>query len=186
MMRHKFFLRLLTLFCSASFSLLAFSNEQRCLPNMPKIKLEVLDCFQEENTTILKLATRDQPTYDTNLENLPTFIVIGKALDEVMRALGKEVRQPYNNLIKLPYPSAIIHIAEASKAARLKLVKEGWRLLDMKDFTYGKTDGTEGANLICSTLISNSSDVFIAVSQCSSFYEEDISKLRDILGSVGN
>ncbi|WP_409286182.1 hypothetical protein [Pseudomonas protegens] len=186
MMRYKIFPRLLALICSALFSLLAFSNEQQCLPNMPKTTLDVFGCFQEGDITILKLAARDQPTYETNLENLPTFIVIGKTLDEVMRALGKEVRQPYNNLIKLPYPSAIIHIAEASKAARLKLVKEGWRLLDMKDFTYGKTDGTEGANVICSTLISNSSDVFIAVSQCSSFYEEDISKLRDILGSVGN
>jgi len=186
MMRHKFSLRLLVLFCSAFCSLPAFSNEQQCLPNMPKTKLEVFGCFQEGGVTILKLAPKDQPIYDTNLENLPTFIVMGKALDEVLRVLGKRVHQPYNNLIKLPYPSAIIRVTEASKAARLKLAKEGWRLLDMKNFTYEKADGTEGADVTCSTFISDSSDVFIAVSQCSSLYEEDISKLKDILGSVGH
>lgn len=185
MMRHKFSLRLLALFCSAFCSLQAFSNEQQCLPNMPKTKLEVFGCFQEGDVTILKLAPRDQPTYDTNLENLPTFIIMGKAFNEVLRVLDKGTHQPYNNLIKLPYPSAIIRVTEASKAVRLKLVKEGWKLLDIKNFTYGKSDGTEGADVVCSTFIKNSSDVFTAVSQCSFLYEDDILKLKDILGSVG-
>lgn len=185
MMRCNFLLRLLALIYAAFCSLLACSSEQQCLANMPKTKLEVFGCFQEGNITILKLAPKDQPAYDTNLESLPTFIVVGKELDEVLRVLGKGVHLPYNDLIKLPYPNSIVRVAEASKDARLKLLREGWRLVDMKDFIYGKADGTEGAGLVCSTSISNSGGVFVAVSQCSSFYESDISELQGIMGSVG-
>lgn len=101
MMRYNFLLRLLALIYAAFCSLLACSSERQCLSNMPKTKLEVFGCFQEGNITILKLAPKDQPAYDTNLENLPTFIVVGKELDEVLRVLGKGVHLPYNDLIKL-------------------------------------------------------------------------------------
>lgn len=186
MKRYKFTFLVLNFICSVFFSMTVFSGEQQCLVNMPQTKLEVDSCLREGGVNILRLSPRDQPSYDTNLENLPTFIVVGKDLEAILRRIKGGTPPPYNNLIELPYPEAIMHFSDASAAAKLKVMKKDWKLLDMKDIVYGRQGGGEGAGLVCITLERETSKGFVVVSQCNGFYEDDILKLKEILGSIGD
>lgn len=95
-----------------------------------------------------------------------------------------EATSPYNRLIELPYPEKVIDFSNVPKSAELKIAQKGWRLLDMKSVVYGDSEEEEGAGLVCITLEKEIRGEVVVVSQCNSFYESDISRLKEILESI--
>lgn len=184
MIKYKINFSVLGVFCVALFSISAFAEERNCAFDDLRFKLEIVSCVPKDSLNILKLAPSGQPSYETNLENLPTYIVSGSDLGLVLNAVGDGVQSRYNNLIELPYPEAILHYNDASAAAKLKLAETGWRLLDMKDVVYEGQGGEEGAGVVCSTLEKQIDSKYVVVSQCNAFYEADISDFKVLLGLI--
>jgi len=174
----------LGVFCVALVSTSVFAEAQHCAFDDLRFKLEVVSCASKDSLSILKLAPSGQPSYEANLENLPTYIVSGSDLGLVLKAVGNGAQSRYNNLIELPYPEAILHYNDASAAAKLKLSETGWKLLDMKDFVYEGQGGEEGAGVVCSTLEKQMDSKYVVVSQCNAFYEADISDFKVLLGLI--
>ena len=157
-----------------------FAGEKSCEFSDLKFKMEVVGCSDEGGVNVLKLAPSGQVSYETNLENIPTFIVSGDDLEKVLGILGGDESR-YNKLIGLPYPEAILHYDDASIAAKNKLSGIGWNLLNMKDIVYEGQGGEEGAGVVCSTLERKIDLKYVAVSQCNSFYDSDVSDLKTVL-----
>lgn len=184
MIKYKFAFSVLSFICSVSFSVLVPAEERQCTFDMSQSKLKVADCSREGNVNILKLAPRDQPSYETDLEGLPTFIVAGKDLDAILKVVGNGASLPYNNLIKLPYPNAILSYSDAPTVAKLKMTQDNWKLISMKDVAYEGQGGNEGAGVVCSTLEREINEGYVVVSQCNSFFEGDIFALKGLLSSI--
>ncbi len=162
-----------------------FAEEKNCQFYDLKYRMQVVGCSNEDGVSVIKLVPSGQASYETNLENIPTFIVSGGDLDKVLEAVGSEESR-YNKLINLPYPEAILHYDDASIAAKSKLAGVGWKLLNMKDVVYEGHGGEEGAGLVCSTLERKIDLKYVAVSQCNSFYDSDVSDLKMVLDLLAN
>lgn len=111
----------------------AFAEDQPCPFDVPQTELKVASCVQEGGVNILKLMPRNQPDYDTNLDNLPTFILTGKNLQAILAVIGTDGAQRYNKLIELPNADSIMDYSDAAPTAKAVMQQRGWTLLDMKD-----------------------------------------------------
>lgn len=184
MTKYKINFSVLGLFYVVLFSISACAEERHCEFDGLRFKLKLVSCTPKDGLNILKLAPSDQASSETNLENLPTYIVSGGDLGLVLEVVGDGTQSRYNNLIELPYPEAILHYDDASAAAKLKLSETGWKLLDMKDVVYEGQGGEEGAGVVCTTLEKHIDSNYVVVSQCNAFYETDIYDLKVLLGSI--
>lgn len=169
--------------CATSLVASVFAGESQCQLNLSQSKLEVSSCVQDGGIDILKLTPRGQSSYETNLENLPTFIVSGNDLDAVLKSVGSG-EESYNNFIKLPNPEQILNAVDASSAARSKMAQENWKLVSMKDVVYEGPGGSEGPGVVCSTVERKIKEGYVVVSQCNGFYEDDISEFKRLLGLI--
>ncbi|AZE32916.1 hypothetical protein C4K05_6265 [Pseudomonas chlororaphis subsp. aureofaciens] len=164
----------------------AIAEGQQCQINIQIISLESASCQKESGVNIVKLVSTHISPYATDLEKLPTFIMSGGDREDLIRRVGIsiEATSPYNRLIELPYPEKVIDFSNVPKSAELKIAQKGWRLLDMKSVVYGGSEEEEGAGLVCITLEKEIRGEVVVVSQCNSFYESDISRLKEILESI--
>ncbi|MEE9678273.1 hypothetical protein V4842_08170 [Pseudomonas moraviensis] len=172
---------LLKVVCAVLISTPAFADEKKCQFHDLGYKMDVVGCSYDGSVSVLKLAPIGQTSYETNLENIPTFIVSGDDLSQVLDVVGGSDEAKYNKLISLPYPEAILNYEDASSAAKGKLLDTGWKLLDMKDVVYEGQGGEEGAGVVCTTLEKKIDTKYVAVSQCNSFYNADITGLKKVL-----
>jgi hypothetical protein len=162
----------------------AFAEDQLCSFDVPQMELKVGSCIQEGGVNILKLVLRNQPDYGTNLENLPTYIVTGKNLQDVLAVVGTDNAHRYNKLIQLPDAESIMEFSDAAVTAKASMKQQGWNLLDMKNVIYPGPRGVEGFSLICNMLQAETTRGFVVVSQCNTFYESEISSLKKILSRI--
>ncbi|WP_248802171.1 hypothetical protein [Pseudomonas sp. MWU13-2100] len=183
MKKFKRIISTLGLVCATSIPAIGLAEGQQCQFDLSQSKLETSSCVRNGSISILKLVPRNQPSYETNLENLPTFVVFGDDLDAVLKTVG-DGEKSYNNLIKLPNTEQISNSADASVAAKSKMVQDSWRLVNMKDIVYEGPGGSEGPGVVCSTLERKVKEGYVVVSQCNSFYENDISDFKRLLGLI--
>lgn len=183
MKKYKSILSVFGITCATSLVASVFAGESQCQLDLSQSKLEVSSCVQDGGIDILKLMPRGQPSYETNLENLPTFIVSGNDLDAVLKSVGSG-EESYNNFIKLPNPEQILNAVDASSAARSKMAQENWKLVSMKDVVYEGPGGSEGPGVVCSTVERKIKEGYVVVSQCNGFYENDISEFKRLLGLI--
>ncbi|MFJ2714137.1 hypothetical protein ACIOZM_25185 [Pseudomonas sp. NPDC087346] len=160
------------------------ANDKGCPFESAQLGYDIAACTNENGVDILKLMPPAQDLYEANLDRLPTFIVSGGDLSSVLKVVGNGEKKRYNDLIALPNPSEILHFDDGSDAVKRKIAMPNWTLLDVKDVVYGRPDGSEGAGVVCSTHERKIEAVYVAVSQCNSFYESDVIKLKAILQSL--
>lgn len=164
----------------------AFSDELECsLKNLPA-ELKLTNCRNENGTYLIKLLPTNSPSTTSDLDRLPTFIVRGKTKRDALSKLGLGNATPYNTLIQLPAPESIIQFYAAPASAKSKLLQKNWTLLDMKIVIYKGVQDMDGYSLVCSTLQRDATGGITLVSQCNDFYENDISKLKELLISLEN
>jgi hypothetical protein len=162
----------------------AFAEDQPCPFDVTQTELKVASCVQEGGVDIQKLIPRHQPDYANPFDNLPTVIVSGKNLQDILAVVGIDNAHRYNKLIELPDAEGIMEFSDAAATAKASMKQQGWKLLDMKNVIYPGPGGVEGFGLICSTLQAETTKGFIVVSQCNTFYESEISSLKKILSSI--
>src|SRR5689334_15288390 len=80
----------------------AFAEDQPCPFDVPQTELKVASCVQEGGVNVLKLVPRNQPDYANNFDSLPTVIVTGKNLQDILAVVGIDNKRSYNKLIELP------------------------------------------------------------------------------------
>lgn len=162
----------------------AFAEDQPCPFDVPQTELKVASCVQVGGVNILKLVPRNQPDYANNFDNLPTVIVTGKNLQDILAVVGIDNTRRYNKLIELPDAESIMEFSDAAVTAKASMKQQGWKLLDMKNVIYLGPGGAEGFGLICDTLQTETAKGFVVVSQCNTFYESERSNLRKILSKI--
>lgn len=173
-------------FLAALFSSHTYASDKGCLFEGVELGSDGVVCTKENGVDILKLIPAAKDIYEANLDTLPTFVISGRDQLSVLEAVGNGKEARYNHLIELPNPNDILHFDEGSAAVKLKLTVENWNLLDVKDVVYRRPDGSEGAGVVCITYEKKIDSVYVAVSQCNSFYEEDVIKLKATLESLDN
>src|SRR5471032_819193 len=114
----------------------ANAADQSCPFDIPPTALKVASCMQQGNVNILKLVPRNQPESTNEIENLPTFIVSGKNLPDVLAVVGINDAQRYNRLIALPHGDALMEFSDAAPTAKAAMKQPGWTLLEMKNAIY--------------------------------------------------
>ncbi|KNH47008.1 hypothetical protein [Pseudomonas lini] len=162
----------------------AFAEDQPCPFDVPQTELKVASCIQDGGVNILKLVSRNQPDYANNFDNLPTVIVTGKNLQDILTVVGIDNAQRYNTLIELPDAESIVEFSDATATAKASMEQQGWKLLDMKNVIYPGPGGVEGFGLICNTLQAETTKGFVVVSQCNTFYESERSSLKKLLSRI--
>lgn len=162
----------------------AFAEDQPCPFDVPQTELKVASCIQERGVNILKLVSRNQPDYANNFDNLPTVIVSGKNLQDILAVVGIDNAQRYNKMIQLPDAESIIEFSDATATAKASMTQRGWKLLDMKNVIYPGPGGVEGFGLICNTLQAETTKGFVVVSQCNTFYESERASLKNFLSGI--
>ncbi|EJM20897.1 hypothetical protein PMI21_00828 [Pseudomonas sp. GM18] len=162
----------------------AFAEDQPCPFEVPQTELKVASCVQEGGVNILKLVPRNQPDYANNFDNLPTVIVTGKNLQDILAVVGIDNTRRYNKLIELPDAESIMEFSDAAVTAKASMKQQDWKLLDMKNVIYPGPGGVEGFGLICNTLQAETKKGFVVVSQCNTFYERERSSLKKILFGI--
>lgn len=162
----------------------AFAEDQPCPFEVLQTELKVASCVQEGGVNILKLVPRNQPDYANNFDNLPTVIVTGKNLQDILAVVGIDNTRRYNKLIELPDAESIMEFSDAAATAKASMKQQGWKLLDMKNVIYPGPGGVEGFGLICNTLQAETTKGFVVVSQCNTFYEGERSNLKKILSRI--
>jgi hypothetical protein len=162
----------------------AFAEDQPCPFDVPQTELKVASCIQERGVNILKLVSRNQPDYANNFDNLPTVIVTGKNLQDILAVVGIDNAQRYNKMIQLPDAESIMEFSDATATAKASMEQQGWKLLDMKNVIYPGPGGVEGFGLICNTLQAETTKGFVVVSQCNTFYERERSSLKKLLSRI--
>ncbi|MFJ2466234.1 hypothetical protein [Pseudomonas sp. NPDC087615] len=172
-------------FCAGLLSPTVFAQESTCEFHDIQSTLEVVSCLNEGAVEVLKLAPRNHPTYESDIDRLPTFIVRGNDLDEVKKTVGMSaLSSPYNLLVKLPDAEGIMYFDQLPESATKKLAMPGWILIDARDVVYGRQGGGEGFGLVCSTHEKANGSEYVVVTQCNGFYEEDIARLKNLLGVI--
>jgi hypothetical protein len=172
-------------FCAGLLSQTVFAQESTCAFHDVQSTLEVVSCLSEGAVEVLKLAPRNHPTYENDVDRLPTFIVRGNDLNEVKKTVGMSaLSSPYNLLVKLPDTEGIMYFDQLPESATKKLARPGWVLIDARDVVYERQGGGEGFALVCSTHEKATGSVYVVVTQCSDFYEEDIGRLKDLLSVI--
>ncbi|WP_347901880.1 hypothetical protein [Pseudomonas purpurea] len=186
MTRHPFGALVVSVIGLMGFPVTLLADEQSCSIHVPNTAWVVADCHKEGSVEVLKLLPANVPLYGSEFDKLPTVIVAGSNPDEVLRKVGLGAANPYNNLIELPGYGAITRYSDAAGTAKAKVMQEGWKLLDMKDIQYvaGRESDGEGYSLVCSTFERVIGQRVVVVSQCNDFYEEDVSRLKNILRSL--
>ncbi|MBK5549048.1 hypothetical protein JFU49_01925 [Pseudomonas sp. TH03] len=162
----------------------ANAADQPCPFDIPPTALKVASCMQQGDVNILKLVPRNEPESTNEIENLPTFIVSGKNLPDVLAVVGINDAQRYNRLIALPHGDALMEFSDAAPTAKAAMKQPGWTLLEMKNAIYPGPGGAEGFGLICNTLQAQTAQDFVVVSQCNTFSKEDQSSLKKILSAI--
>lgn len=166
------------------FSTAALSEIKVCELNVSVVGLKKESCTEQDGgIVVVKLVPIDRGQFANKLDNVPSFIVLGNDFDAVIKVVGDGTGF-YNNLVNLPYPEQIISYSDAASTAKLKMVKEGWDLLNMKNIVYGRQDGEDGPGLVCGTFSKKVGGSHIVVSQCNAFYGENISSLKSLLDIV--
>lgn len=168
----------------SAFSGAILAGEDNCGIDPSKANLKIVSCVGFDEVSVLKLMPVDQLAYETNLGNLPTFVVSGKSVDSVIKVVG-EGGLSYNHLIFLPYPDKIIRYVDAATSARSEMAKSGWNIVNMKVIVYERQDGEEGPGVVCGTFSKKIAESYMVVSQCNAYYQSDISALKKLLELVG-
>ncbi len=172
-------------FCTALLSPTVFAQESTCEFHDVQSTLEVVSCLNEGAVEVLKLSPRNHPAYESDIDRLSTFIVRGNDLNEVKKMVGvSALSSPYNLLVKLPNAEGIMHFDQLPESATKKLAMPGWVLMDARDVVYERQGGGEGFGLVCSTHEKATGSEYVVVTQCNGFYEEDIARLKDLLGVI--
>ncbi|BBP73717.1 hypothetical protein PHLH6_57210 [Pseudomonas sp. Seg1] len=171
--------------CTALLSPTVFAQQSTCEFHDVQSTLEVVSCLNEGAVEVLKLAPRNHPTYESDIDRLPTFIVRGDDLNEVKKTVGMSaLSSPYNVLVKLPDAEEIMYFDQLPESATKKLAMPGWVLTDARDVVYERQGGGEGFGLVCSTHEKANGSQYVVVTQCNGFYEEDIARLKSLLGVI--
>lgn len=172
-------------FCAGFLSPTVSAQESTCAFHDIQSTLEVVSCLNEGAVEVLKLAPRNHPVYESDIDRLPTFIVRGDDLNEVKKTVGMSIlSSPYNLLVKLPDAEGIMYFDQLPESATKKLAMPGWVLIDARDVVYERQGGGEGFELVCSTHGKAIGSEYVVVTQCNDFYEEDIARLKDLLGMI--
>ncbi|WP_213937972.1 hypothetical protein [Pseudomonas sp. dw_612] len=162
----------------------AFAGDQPCRFDVPQTDLKVASCVQEGDVNILKLVPRNEPESTNVFENLPTFIVSGKNLQDILAVVGIDRARRYNKLIEVPRAEELMEFSDAAPTAKALMEQQGWTLLDMKNVIYPGPEDVEGFSLTCNTLQAETARGFVVVSQCNTFYEEGVSSLKKLLARI--
>jgi hypothetical protein len=162
----------------------AFAEGQPCPFDVPQTDLKVASCVQEGDVNILKLVPRNEPKSTNVFDNLPTFIVSGKNLQDILAVVGIDSARRYNKLIEVPHAEGLKEFSDAASTAKALMKQQGWTLLDMKNVIYPGPEDVEGFSLTCNTLQTETAQGFVVVSQCNTFYEEDVSSLKKLLAQI--
>ncbi|MFJ2685479.1 hypothetical protein ACIOYV_17290 [Pseudomonas sp. NPDC087342] len=162
----------------------AFAEGQPCPFDVPQTDLKVASCVQEGDVSILKLVPRNEPESTNDFDNLPTFIVSGKNLQDILAVVGIDSARRYNKLIEVPHAEGLKEFSDAAPTAKALMKQQGWTLLDMKNVIYPGPDDVEGFSLTCNTLQAETVQGFVVVSQCNTFYEEGVSDLKKLLARI--
>jgi hypothetical protein len=172
-------------FCAGFLSPPVSAQDSTCAFHDIQSTLEVVSCLNEGAVEVLKLAPRNHPVYESDIDRLPTFIVRGDDLNEVKKTVGMSIlSSPYNLLVKLPDAEGIMYFDQLPESATKKLAMPGWVLIDARDVVYERQGGGEGFELVCSTHGKAIGSEYVVVTQCNDFYEEDIARLKDLLGMI--
>ena len=172
-------------FCAGFLSPPVSAQDSTCAFHDIQSTLEVVSCLNEGAVEVLKLAPRNHPVYESDIDRLPTFIVRGHDLNEVKKTVGMSIlSSPYNLLVKLPDAEGIMYFDQLPESATKKLAMPGWVLIDARDVVYERQGGGEGFELVCSTHGKAIGSEYVVVTQCNDFYEEDIARLKDLLGMI--
>ncbi|KPN88338.1 hypothetical protein [Pseudomonas nunensis] len=162
----------------------AFAEDQPCPFDVPQTDLKVASCVQEGNVNILKLVPRNEPGSTNDFDNLPTYVVSGKNLQDILAVVGIDSARRYNKLIEVPHAEELKEFSDAAPTAKALMKQRGWTLLDMKNVIYPGPDDVEGFSLTCNTLQAETAQGFVVVSQCNTFYEEGVSDLKKLLARI--
>lgn len=162
----------------------AFAADQPCPFDVPQTDLKVASCEQEGDVNILKLAPRNEPESTNDFDNLPTFIVSGKNLQDILAVVGIDNTRRYNKLIEVPHAEELKEFSDAAPTAKALMKQQGWTLLDMKNVIYPGPEDVEGFSLTCNTLQAETAQGFVVVSQCNTFYEEGVSDLKKLMARI--
>lgn len=162
----------------------AFAEDPPCPFEVPQTELKVASCVQERGVNILKLVPRNNPESTNVFDNLPTFVVSGKNLPDILAVVGIDGARRYNKLIEVPRAEELREFSDAAPTAKALMQQQGWTLLDMKNVIYPGPDDVEGFSLVCNTLQAETAQGFVVVSQCNTFYEEGVSSLKELLARI--
>ncbi|WP_346100148.1 hypothetical protein [Pseudomonas veronii] len=119
--------------CILLVSSATLSADKRCNINLSISGLKIENCLERDGVSVLELTPIGQPSYETNLDKIPTFVVFWKDIGRVSKVVG-DGGSHYNNLIDLPYTEKIVSYFDAAKSARSKMM--GGRLGDCKYERY--------------------------------------------------
>lgn len=162
----------------------AFAADLPCPFDGPQTDLKVASCVQEGDVNILKLVPRNEPESTNDFDSLPTFIVSGKNLQDILAVVGMDSARRYNKLIEVSHAQELKEFSDAAPTAKALMKQQGWTLLDMKNVIYPGPDDVEGFSLTCNTLQAETAQGFVVVSQCNTFYEEGVSSLKKLLARI--
>ncbi|KAA0988650.1 hypothetical protein FQ192_16060 [Pseudomonas sp. ANT_J12] len=162
----------------------AFAEDPPCPFEVPQTDLKVASCAEEGGVNILKLVPRNNPESTNVFDNLPTFIVSGKNLEDILAVVGIDSARRYNKLIEVPRAEELREFSDAAPTAKALMQQPGWTLLDMRNVIYPGPEDVEGFSLTCNTLQAETAQGFVVVSQCNTFYEEGVLSLKKLLARI--
>lgn len=143
------------------------------------------EMYVKGEVCIEKLVPKNESPYVNGFDRLPTLVLYGShrgEIEKILKADGSST--PFNSLLTLPEPDQILSIDSSPQSARRKVKLRNWKILEMKTVTYRNPQGSEGAMLVCMTLQQEIGAQEVQISQCNSFYPEDMRKLREIAGKI--
>ncbi|MCG8906715.1 hypothetical protein [Pseudomonas sp. DP-17] len=134
------------------------------------------ECKKTEEMTIITAQRNvEKSAYATNLDNIPTTLIVGDKPHFITRRISSS--KIYTELFNLPTPN---NSSPSSSTARKKIAHPDWKLIDMRTIEYKGANEENGQTLVCLTLLNTKKKTIKALIKCSDFYEEDIQEINNL------